>query len=145
MATFSHTNPLNISEILTATNFNISMLHTSNLVFQFYIFFPALSISSICKVPSIKFKSHDPLLQKSYVSIFNVCHLLCCRTHCLLNWTGGAHVTSYQACQGNIGMFAHSWWWMQWMLLACLCRHLENWNRYMKTSQLLSECGSIHL
>ena len=48
---------------------------------QFYLFFPALSISSIHKVPSITFKwgyrSHDPLLQKAY-SVVEIFHRFTC-------------------------------------------------------------------
>ena len=47
LATFSHTNPLNISEICTATNFDIPMMQTSNLAVQLFFFF-ALSISFSC-------------------------------------------------------------------------------------------------
>ena len=55
-ATFFHTNPLNISEIRTATKFYISMLQTSNLavlhIFSCSFFF------SIHKVTSLGWVGH---------------------------------------------------------------------------------------
>ena len=45
-ATFSHTNPLSISKIETATKLYINMLQTSNLSVLFFFFFSALSISA---------------------------------------------------------------------------------------------------
>ena len=53
-ATFSHINPVSISKISISTKFYASMLQTSNLAIL--LFFSALSISAIHKVPGISCK-----------------------------------------------------------------------------------------
>ena len=63
---FSHTTPLNISEIWTGTKFYIQILYSnatdSNLAVL--LIFPALSISS--KFQVLNLRMGDPLLQKAY-------------------------------------------------------------------------------
>ena len=64
LATFPHTNPLNIS-ILPS---NCILQYKRPQTWQFYLFFPALSISSIHKVPSITLKNRQvtwPTLQNA--------------------------------------------------------------------------------
>ena len=85
MATFSHTNPLNISEILTATNFNISMLHTSNLVFQFYIFFLLFPFLVFAKYQVLNL-SHMTHYCKSPMCPFSMCAICCAAAH-IAFWT----------------------------------------------------------
>ena len=68
-ATFSHTNPLNISEIWTATKFYIPMLQTSNLAVSTYFFllFPFLVVTK-SQVLNVRMgRSRNPLLQKAYL------------------------------------------------------------------------------
>ena len=63
---FSHTNPLNISEISTGTKFYIQILYSNatDLNLAVLLIFPALSISS--KYQVLNLRMGDPLLQKAY-------------------------------------------------------------------------------
>ena len=67
-ATFSHTNPLTIFLIFKLLPNFIFQCYRSQML-QFYLFFPALFISGIHKVPGLKFKggyrSRDQVLQRA--------------------------------------------------------------------------------
>ena len=66
---FSHTNPLNISEIWTATKFYISMLQPQTWqVYIFFLLFPFLVFTKSQVLHLRMGRSHGPLLRKAYCS-----------------------------------------------------------------------------